>query len=325
MPEKDLAATLASMADPKNFPKDLAVILVWVALTIAMIYVPVLNETFLRVIFAVPVILFIPGYVLIAALFPEKKSIDGIERFALSVGLSIAVVPLIGLVLNYTPFGIRLDPIVSALVIFILLMMILTVYRRASVSEEERFTVPFEQVKPALKTEFFPKNGSKLDKALSWILIAAIVIAAVTTVYVIAFPKDGEKFTEFYILGADKMADNYPEKFFAGTEQFVWVGIGNHEYRDVIYTVETLLLNAEWDSVTNTSVIHSSKVLDRFSVDVADNSTYLQTYNFTVYDTGYNRLEFLLYNETVPDIGASAEDKMAAAYRDLHLWIKVTT
>ena len=61
------------MADPKNFSKDMAVILVWVALTVAMIYVPVLNETFLRVIFAVPVILFIPGYVLIAALFPEKN------------------------------------------------------------------------------------------------------------------------------------------------------------------------------------------------------------------------------------------------------------
>ncbi len=225
MPEKDIYETLASMADPKNFPKDLAVILIWVALTVAMIYVPVLNETFLRVIFAVPVILFIPGYVLIAALFPEKKSIDGIERFALSVGLSIVVVPLIGLVLNYTPFGIRLDPIVTSLVIFILAMMIITVYRRASIPEEERFAVPFEQVKPTLKTEFFPKDSSKLDKALSWILIAAIVVAAVTTVYVIAFPKDGEKFTEFYILGADKMADDYPEKFFAGTEQFVWLGI----------------------------------------------------------------------------------------------------
>lgn len=323
MPDKDIYGTLASMADPKNFPKDLAVILVWVALTIVMIYVPVLNTTFLRVIFAVPVILFIPGYVLIAALFPEKKSIDGIERFALSVGLSIAVVPLIGLVLNYTPFGIRLDPIVTALVIFILAMMIITLYRRATVSEEERFSVPFEKVKPALSTEFFPKEGTKFDKVLSWLLIAAILVAAVTTVYVIAFPKDGEKFTEFYILGADKMADDYPEKFFAGTDQFVWLGIGNHEYRNVTYTVETLLLNAAWDAETNTSVIYSSKVLNRFTVPVADNTTYLEMYNFTVYDTGYNRLEFLLYNETVPDVSASAQEKMDAAYRDLHLWINV--
>jgi len=30
---------------------------------------------------------------------------DGIERVALSFGLSIAIVPLIGLVLNFTPWG----------------------------------------------------------------------------------------------------------------------------------------------------------------------------------------------------------------------------
>ena len=323
MEEKNRIDALAEMADPKNIPKDLIVIAVWMLLAVLSIYVPFINETFIRVIFTVPVILFIPGYVLIAALFPEKKSIDGIERFALSVGLSIAVVPLIGLVLNYTPFGIRLNPIVISLVLFTLIMMIITLYRRARLSDEEKFAVPFEKVKPALKEELFPKNQGKFDKALSIILIIAILVAAVTTVFVIAFPKDGEKFTEFYILGADKMADDYPEKFPVNSQQFVWIGIGNHEYRDVTYTVETLLLNAEWDSATNSSVIHASMPLDRFEVSVLDNTTYLEKYYFSVPYTGYNRLEFLLYNETVPSASASAEEKMESAYRDLHLWIKV--
>lgn len=323
MEEKNRIDALAEMADPKNIPKDLIVIAVWMLLAVLSIYVPFINETFIRVIFTVPVILFIPGYVLIAALFPEKKSIDGIERFALSVGLSIAVVPLIGLVLNYTPFGIRLNPIVISLVLFTLIMMIITLYRRARLSDEEKFAVPFEMVKPALKEELFPKGQGKFDKALSIILIAAIIVAAVTTVFVIAFPKDGEKFTEFYILGDGKMADDYPEKFPVNSQQFVWIGIGNHEYRDVTYTVETLLLNAEWDSATNSSVIHASMPLDRFEVSVLDNTTYLEKYYFSVPYTGYNRLEFLLYNETVPSASASAEEKMESAYRDLHLWIKV--
>ena len=323
MEDKNRIDALAEMADPKNIPKDLIVIAVWMLLAVLSIYVPVINETFIRVIFTVPVILFIPGYVLIAALFPEKKSIDGIERFALSVGLSIAVVPLIVLVLNYTPFGIRLNPIVISLVLFTLIMMIITLYRRARLSDEEKFAVPFEKVKPALKEELFPKNQGKFDKALSIILIAAVIVAAVTTVFVIAFPKDGEKFTEFYILGEDKMADDYPEKFPVNSQQFVWIGIGNHEYRDVTYTVETLLLNAEWDSATNSSVIHASMPLDRFEVSVLDNTTYLEKYYFSVPYTGYNRLEFLLYNETVPSASASAEEKMDSSYRDLHLWIKV--
>ena len=323
MEDKNRIDALAEMADPKNIPKDLIVIAVWMLLAVLSIYVPVINETFIRVIFTVPVILFIPGYVLIAALFPEKTSIDGIERFALSVGLSIAVVPLIGLVLNYTPFGIRLNPIVISLVLFTLIMMIITLYRRARLSDEEKFAVPFEKVKPALKEELFPKNQGKFDKALSIILIAAVIVAAVTTVFVIAFPKDGEKFTEFYILGEDKMADDYPEKFPVNSQQFVWIGIGNHEYRDVTYTVETLLLNAEWDSATNSSVIHASMPLDRFEVTVPEGTTYLEEYFFTINDTEYNRLEFLLYEGTVPEETASAEEKMESAYRDLHLWIKV--
>lgn len=67
-------------------------------------------------------VLFIPGYTLIAALFPKKDDLDGIERLALSFGLSISVVPLIGLGLNYIPWGIRLTPVVISLAFFTLAM-----------------------------------------------------------------------------------------------------------------------------------------------------------------------------------------------------------
>src|SRR5207245_4585088 len=52
---------------------------------------------------AIVLVLFAPGYVLVAALFPRDVEIDWIERIALSFGLSIAVVPLLGLFLNFTP------------------------------------------------------------------------------------------------------------------------------------------------------------------------------------------------------------------------------
>ena len=64
----------------------------------------------LRYVFGSLIVLFLPGYSLIEALYP-KKELDELTKFALSIGLSLALVPLVGLVLNYTPFGIRLLPV----------------------------------------------------------------------------------------------------------------------------------------------------------------------------------------------------------------------
>lgn len=67
-------------------------------------------------------ILWLPGYTLIKTLFPttlptkpNDKELEIIERIALSIGMSIALVPMIGLLLYYTPWGINLLPIMLSL------------------------------------------------------------------------------------------------------------------------------------------------------------------------------------------------------------------
>jgi hypothetical protein len=67
-------------------------------------------------------ILWLPGYAFIKALFPAQlpiktnsKDLDTIERIALSLGMNLALVPITGLLLNYTPWGIRLTPITLSL------------------------------------------------------------------------------------------------------------------------------------------------------------------------------------------------------------------
>jgi len=59
-------------------------------------------------------VLWLPGYTLIKALFPAKE-LDNIERAALSIGMSLAIVPIAGLLLNYTPWGIRVTPVTISL------------------------------------------------------------------------------------------------------------------------------------------------------------------------------------------------------------------
>src|SRR6056297_2775407 len=122
----------------RELPADLAAMAFLVVLTNIAVFVPVIRDTPLRVPIGLAFVLFVPGYAFIAALFPERgerpvseqdvvdaadagrDGIDGIERVALSFGLSIAIVPLIGLVLNFTPWGIRLVPIATAVAGFTL-------------------------------------------------------------------------------------------------------------------------------------------------------------------------------------------------------------
>jgi uncharacterized membrane protein len=307
----------------QKIPADIAVCYLWLAGTILAIYLPGVSETFIRIIFGVPVILFIPGYSLIAALFPAGKDIDGIERVALSFGLSIAVVPLIGLALNYTPWGIRLDPIVVSLSLFTLCMCIAAQYRRARVPPEERFAVPFSAIRQSVFSEFFPKETSRLDQVLSLILLVAIIAAVATTVYVIVVPKEGEKFTEFFILGDEKKAADYPTRLLAGETSSLYIGIGNHEYRNITYTVETYLVSMSFDEKTNTSSLQAMDRLARFTVPVSHNQTTILPYSFNPKKTGYNRIEFLLFNETVPHDLVQGMDRINRSYRDLHLWVTV--
>lgn len=75
-------------------------------------------------------VLYLPGAMLIEALYPRGEDLEPLERLALSIGLSLAVVPLIGLVLNYTPWGIRLVPVLISLAIFTESMAVLALIRK---------------------------------------------------------------------------------------------------------------------------------------------------------------------------------------------------
>ena len=69
---------------------------------------------YLRYVLGIILVLWLPGYSLIKALFPEKE-LDNIERTALSIGMSLALVPITGLILNYTPWGIETTPVTLSL------------------------------------------------------------------------------------------------------------------------------------------------------------------------------------------------------------------
>ena len=58
--------------------------------------------------------------------------------------------------------------------------------------------------------------------------------------------------------------------------------------------------------------------LDHRSLTLAHNETVTIPYTLSLNKTGYNRVEFLLFNETVPG-SLSGSDRINASYRDLYL------
>src|SRR2546428_1735225 len=119
-------------------------------------------------------VLFVPGYVLVAALFPSNREYDWIERIALSIGLSIVVVPLLGLGLNFTPFGIRLVPILGTIDIFTDLVGLAAYWRRMQLAPHDRLRVTLDLAWPAWK------DYTPADKILTVSVSAGLVAAGGT-------------------------------------------------------------------------------------------------------------------------------------------------
>ena len=134
---------------------------------------------------------------------------------------------------------------------------------------------------------------------LSVILVLAILGAVGMLGYVIAAPGSGEKFTEFYILGPEGKAADYPKQLEAGQEDSVIVGIVNREQEAATYTVEV--------------AIDGVKKSESEPVTLEQGEKWEQTVNISLDGVGNNqKVEFLLYKQG-----------QSAVYQTIYLWVDV--
>jgi uncharacterized membrane protein len=82
-------------------------------------------------------VLYLPGYVALEALYPASE-LGGLDRVALSIGVSLVLDMLSGLALNYTPWGIRLVPILLLLGALTVCLAVLGLIRRFEASRGGR-------------------------------------------------------------------------------------------------------------------------------------------------------------------------------------------
>ena len=261
---------------------------------------------------AILLVVFVPGYVLVAALFPRTNGLDWFERLALSFGLSIAAVPLFGLALNLMPTGIRFKPVVVTIALFTVVVGLAAYWRRMRLPVEERLSATVNVQIPSWR------NSGAREKTFAVALTVGFVVAFGALAYVIATPRPGERFTEFYILGPGGNATGYPTALNVSESASVIFGISNHEYATVDYAalVELVGMRLVYNSTTNQNetVDVNRTVWSWTNVTLADGQNWMQPYTFQINAPGLWKVQFLLFKE----------GDLSGAYRELHLFVLVT-
>jgi len=265
-------------------------------IVLTIISIPVVEFTtgLVRLLLGVIILLIFPGYSLMSALFPENKSLSGVERAMFTIVLSFAVVSLAGLALNYTPWGIRLTPIIITAPVLIMIFCGVTLFRRSRLSKDERFILRLHL--------HFPNWSavSHFDRILYACLIIVVIGSLSTLCYTITRPKPQEYFSNFYMLGSGGKMDNYPSQVKLGDSATITLGVENHESQTTAYNITVTLSGQPVQSI------------GPFELPVE--GTWSQDIPLTPTQTGDNQqFDFLLY-----------KNGTSTLYLNLKLWLDVT-
>ncbi|MDY9922521.1 DUF1616 domain-containing protein [Methanobacterium sp.] len=284
--ENEPAVKETSIPSKLVLPKNLITFILLSILMIITVLVPPLNKTSLWMLPGSLFICFIPGYLLLAVMFPKNDDLELVERFALGCGSSLILTSLIGLAFNYTPWSIRLELILIVLAVFSLIFCLITFIRTKKLPLERRLRI------------------RKLEKVLGIFLIICIILTIGTAAYTLLIPgsiqTDDNKtnFTDFYIKGVDVNASNYTLNLTSGTKGNLTMVLVNQEGSTVNYR---LLVR-----VNNTT-------LKQDNVTLQDNQQMEIPLNFTAGTLGQRKMEFILYK--LPDQNP---------YQTRSLWMKIT-
>jgi uncharacterized membrane protein len=203
----------------------------------------------IRYILVLPFLLFFPGYMAVAAVKVgnENARWDWLEVLAYSLLQSLAICGLVGLALNFTPWGIRLTPVVGAISGIILVLSFVALARRMRAFGRINYF-------PLIAIPLPAAGKTRADK-VSFVVMLVVAIPVLALLgWVMAGPKEGQKFTEFYMLDAAGGNNTYPTAFrlqngavagvtlgqsgeVAASQAVLLINVVNHEYRTMDYSV----------------------------------------------------------------------------------------
>ncbi|ADB61385.1 Protein of unknown function DUF1616 [Haloterrigena turkmenica DSM 5511] len=346
----DTTANRNRSARTERVPPDLAAVVVATLLVVVAAFAPVIRETPLRVPVGIAFVLFVPGYALIAALFPERNRVavadadggdasettdggrtrvlgagtglDGVDRLSLSVLASVILVSTVGVAIHYTPWPIQAGPVVAVVAVATLLLSWIAVRRRRALAPSVAFAVPVERWRSTVRGAVRDPD-SRADVVLTGLLVLAVGIALASVGFAAVGPGFGgadgaDGHSALFLEHDGDLLTNESAVLETDDAANVTVGVENEEGRTVDYTVVAVTQQLEGDG-ENVSVANETE-LERRGIEVDDGDTRRLEYELesaAVDDAADDtRVVWLLYADEVPD---DPSTETAEAYVTLSL------
>lgn len=281
-------------------------------------------------------VLFAPGYALVSALFPRRRTSAGVfpdsdadretdtgdvsvvERLLLAAGLSICLVPLIGLGVHVSPWGIRTTTFLGAIGAATVTLAAIGAVRRFSVSTDARFTPRYV----GIASEAGGRLGvTGAGSALTILIVVGLLVAAGGMGFAVLDADRGERFTELSLTTEDpdtneSVAGGYPEEIPHGETDTVQVGITNQERETMDYTLVVYL-----QSFDRSGEVRETARLDVVPVTLEHGESIVLDHEIRPEMTGEDlKLSYHLYTGEPPRHSRPGPD---GSYRNTHIWIDV--
>ena len=123
-----------------------------------------------------------------------------------------------------------------------------------------------------------------VDRTISVVIVIILIIGAIGVFYLVLNPNPVEKYTEFYLLGQNGKASDYPTNLTWGEKGNLTVGVVNHEYATSSYEIK---------------ITQGGTVLKDVNITLKNGDKMEIPFKFTAGPSGQNKLIFNLYK--LPD------------------------
>lgn len=320
---------------------DLDVFCVLIVLFAADVTVLTAESVPIRTVAGIPLLLVLPGYGLVMLLLPRARTESsrftgafspatsgraarGVslgERAALSFGTSVALLPILVLVLAALGRPLDTVSIVAGVSVVCLLGVVLGAIRRRRLPESERFRLPIASWFGRLRAATVGAP-TRADAVVNVALVLAVVVGTGGFVVAETTAMAEDSYTTMAVLDQNDsgtfVAGDYPSELTRNGAEDLLVRVENEEGAPTTYRLVGELQQV--DTTGDGVAVTRRERVETASVSLADGERWDHRHEITPQTTGTDlRLTYYLYRGEVPD-----QPSTESAYRHVHLWVDVT-